>query len=173
MMDAIADTSFLIDWARYSRRDLIYSLFELIHVPETVLAEVQSEATLTWIVDGLIGRRMALFTETEDVIAEARRITSLSRALPMRSIDLPEAVCLAAGMRHGYMVLTENGGAAMAPAFIDVLRDVRVARAIDVLYMLAQNGLIDLREEVARYQAETGHRFARRDLTRIGLMDHG
>ncbi len=39
--------------------------------------------------------------------------------------------------------------------------------------MLAQNGLIDLREEVARYQADTGHRFARRDLTRIGLTDHG
>jgi hypothetical protein len=89
--EAIADTSFLIDWARYSRRDLLWRLFDVVHLPESVLAEIYSEGTLAWIVDGLASRRMALFTETDDVVDLARRIVSLSRALPARGVDLPEA----------------------------------------------------------------------------------
>ncbi|MGC8582950.1 MAG: hypothetical protein ACP5MH_04395 [Thermoproteus sp.] len=112
---------------------------------------------------------MALFTEAEDLLDLARRVVSLSRSLPARGVDLPEAVCLAAGLRFGYVVLTENGGAVMAPSFLDELRPVKVMRALDVLNELARAGHVDLREEVARYQAETGHRFARRDLRRLGL----
>jgi len=167
--EAIADTSFLIDWARYSRRDLLWRLFDVVHLPESVLAEIYSEGTLAWIVDGLASRRMALFTETEDVVDLARRIVSLSRALPARGVDLPEAVCLAAGLKFGYVVLTENGGAVMAPSFLNELSPVKVMRALDVLHALAQAGHIGLRDEVARYQVETGHRFAKRDLRRLGL----
>ncbi|MGC9171138.1 MAG: DNA-binding protein, partial [Thermoproteus sp.] len=34
MTDAIADTSFLIDWARYSKRDYLWRLFDLVYIPE-------------------------------------------------------------------------------------------------------------------------------------------
>ncbi|AET31742.1 hypothetical protein [Pyrobaculum ferrireducens] len=168
-MEAIADTSFLIDWARYSRRNLLYTLFTVVNIPESVLAEIFSENTLAWITEGLASGKMALFTETEELVTYARRVVSLSRALPMRGVDLPEAVCLAAGVRFGYTVLTENGGAAMAPSFVQELSGVRVMRAVDVLHALAQRGVISLREEIERYQAETGHRFAKRDLRRLGV----
>ncbi|MCX8137853.1 DNA-binding protein [Pyrobaculum aerophilum] len=168
-MEAIADTSFLIDWARYSKRHLLHALFQVVNIPESVLGEIYSENTLGWITEELAAGRMALFTETEDVITLARRVISLSRSLPMRGVDLPEAICLVAGLKFGYVVLTENGGAAMAPSFIQELSNVKVMRAIDVLYELSLRGVLNLREEVERYQRETGHRFAKRDLKRIGV----
>ncbi|MCC6060950.1 MAG: hypothetical protein LM578_05425 [Desulfurococcaceae archaeon] len=37
---AIADTCFLIDWARYRHRDVLFKLFKTVFVPETILREV-------------------------------------------------------------------------------------------------------------------------------------
>jgi hypothetical protein len=42
---AIADTCFLIDWARY--RDILFKVFNVVFTPETVLREVKSEGTIT------------------------------------------------------------------------------------------------------------------------------
>lgn len=108
-MFAIADTCFLIDWARYRRRDILFKLFAAVFVPEQVLDEVRSENTIAWIAEGLARDRLALYTPIRDDIEEARRLVEASRAIPhIPSLDLPEALCLVVGMRRGYVVLTEN-----------------------------------------------------------------
>jgi hypothetical protein len=37
---AVADTSFLIDWARYTRRDFLFSIFT-VSIPESVMGEIK------------------------------------------------------------------------------------------------------------------------------------
>jgi hypothetical protein len=94
---AIADTCFLIDWSAWRRRDLLFRLFRVVFVPELILREVQSERTILWLSEGLAAGSLALFTETPDVLELAARVVERSRLLPMRGVDLPEAVCLAGG----------------------------------------------------------------------------
>ena len=48
--NAIADTSFLIDWAKYSKRDLLFKIFDTVWLPEAVLNEIKSENTVMWVV---------------------------------------------------------------------------------------------------------------------------
>jgi len=47
MMMSVADTCFLIDWSRFSLRDILFELFDVVAVPEQVLAEVRREETLS------------------------------------------------------------------------------------------------------------------------------
>lgn len=61
--NAVTDTSFLIDWARYTKRDLLFSIFR-VSIPESVLGEVKSENTISWIAQKLAEESMYLFTET-------------------------------------------------------------------------------------------------------------
>lgn len=103
-----------------------------------------------------------MFTETQDVENEARRLMALSRDKPLKRIDLPEAICLAAGIRYGYTVLTENGGAYFAPGALGL--GVTVWRAFEVLVEAWRLGLLgDLVGELKRYEEETLHLFRERD----------
>jgi len=163
---AVADTSFLIDWARYSGRDLLFNVFSVVFIPESVLSETRSEGTIMWIARNMAEDRFVIFTETPDVRERALELIELSRRYPVRRVDYPEAVCLAIGEGRGYIVLSENGGA-YAAQFI-YLRGVRVWRAFEVLLELMNRGLIGV-EEFIRYQEETLHIFSRRDLERVGL----
>jgi len=55
--------------------------------------------------------KLALYTETPDIVEFATRIMEKSRLIPgLRGVDLPEGICLAVGKRRGYFVLTENRG---------------------------------------------------------------
>ncbi|MEZ0249081.1 MAG: DNA-binding protein [Thermoproteus sp.] len=160
--EAIADTSFLVDWARYSKRDLLFGVFEVVHIPESVLKEIKLPPAIDWVAQSLAAGRMALFTETQDVENEARRLMALSRDRPLKRIDLPEAICLAAGVKYGYTVLTENGGAYFAPRVLGL--GVTVWRAFEVLVEAWRSGLVgDLAGELRRYEEETLHLFRRRD----------
>jgi len=64
LVDAIADTSFIIDWVRYSKNKLLFKLlfkvFDAVYVPESVLAEIRSEGSLLWISKGLEGGKLAI-----------------------------------------------------------------------------------------------------------------
>ncbi|MGC9020673.1 MAG: hypothetical protein ACP5KE_05635 [Candidatus Methanodesulfokora sp.] len=62
-ISAVADTSFLIDWARYTKRDLLFSIFK-VSIPESVLGEIKSENTISWVAQKLAEENMYLFTET-------------------------------------------------------------------------------------------------------------
>ena len=160
--EAIADTSFLVDWARYSGRGILFEVFDVVHVPESVLREVRLPPAVDWVAEGLASDRMVLFTETAEVEAEARRIMAMGRGRPLKRIDLPEAICLAAGLRYGYVVLTENGGAYFAPRVLGI--GVAVWRAFEVIVEAWRRGLVgDLVGELRRYEEETLHLFRRRD----------
>ena len=163
--EAIADASFLIDWARYSGRDRLFDVFNVVWIPEPVLGELQSEHTLMWVARGMASGSMALFPELPNYREEALRLIEVSRRFPVRHLDYPEAYCIAAASDRGYVVLSENG-AAYASQFL--YARARVWRALEVLAKLIERGAID-RGEVHRYEEETKHKFPRRDLERLGI----
>ncbi|MEM1569057.1 MAG: hypothetical protein QXI84_11300 [Thermofilaceae archaeon] len=163
--EAVADTSFLIDWARYSKRVLIFELFNLIWIPEPVLNEVKSASTLEWVAQSIASGKMAYLPEFPEYREAALRLMAVSRRFPIRGLDYPEAYCIALAESKGYIVLSENGGA-YAAQYLFV--KAKVWRAFDVLYELVKRGKLS-REDVLKYQDETYHRFSRRDLQRLGL----
>ncbi|BCS93477.1 hypothetical protein [Metallosphaera javensis (ex Sakai et al. 2022)] len=46
---AIMDTSFLIDWTKYDKRDLLFSCYEIVFITESVLNEIRTEVPLIWV----------------------------------------------------------------------------------------------------------------------------
>ncbi|MCC6030583.1 MAG: DNA-binding protein [Desulfurococcales archaeon] len=167
MASAIADTSFLIDWIRYSKSRLIFRLFEVIYIPESVLTEIRSERSLTWIAEGLEEGGLAIFPELPDISREALNLVARSRRLPIRPVDYPEAFCLVAGRRLDLTVLTENGGAIALASYDPEYSNVKILRGIDILYLLWRSGLINsFKDELEIYQQETKHIYSRRDLDR-------
>ncbi len=163
---AVADTCFLIDWASWRRRDVIFRLFRTVFVPEMVLREVRSEGTVEWIADHLATGELSLLTETPDVVSAAWELVERSRRLPIRGVDLPEAVCLAVGRARGYTVLTENRGALMLADLLPELEGVVVWRSLELIAAAVRRNVLsgDPREIFAEYELDTGHRFPRRDL---------
>jgi len=165
---AIADTCFLIDWSLWRRRDAIFELFRTIFVPETVMREVVSADTIEWITDALIKGVLSLFTETPDILEEARVLVEKSRSIPvLRGVDLPEAICLVVGRRRGYIVLTENRGALMIADILEEYRKVKVWRALEVIANLIKKRLLRTRDPTEifnEYERETYHRFPRGEL---------
>jgi hypothetical protein len=98
------------------------------------LREIKSEKTLEWVAINLASGRLALFTETPDVIELAIRIVERSRTISsLRGVDIPEAICLALGKLRGYIVLTENRGALMAADVLEELSGVIVWRSLEVI----------------------------------------
>ncbi|MGC9104400.1 MAG: DNA-binding protein [Candidatus Methanodesulfokora sp.] len=164
---AIADTCFLIDWASWRRRDVLFRLFKTVFVPELVLREVRSERTIEWIASSLSSGSLSLFTETPDVIALARSLVEKSKFFPIRGVDLPEAICLAVGKMRGYTVITENRGALMAADILEELSGVKVWRSLELIAEVLRRGLIKERKVFAEYEMDTGHRFPRRDLEAV------
>ncbi len=140
---AIADTCFIIDWARYRHRDILFKLFKTVFVPEEVLREVKSEETITWISRCLANDYLSLYTVSRYEIEEARELIEISRSTPqLPSIDLPEAICLVIGRSRGYIVLTENRGALYVPRLISRYSRVIVWRALELLVNAVLNNLL-------------------------------
>lgn len=167
---AIADTCFIIDWARYRNREIIFKVFDIVFVPESVLREIRSGTTISWVARGLASGKLSLYTESEDEIEEARALITRSRRIShMIPVDLPEALCLVIGRRRGYIVLTENKGAIMATDIIDEYRGVTVWRALEILLTAQLEGVLriecsDSSKVFKEYEEDTLHIFPRRDL---------
>jgi hypothetical protein len=174
LASAIADTSFIIDWVKYSRSKLLFKAFHVVYMPESVLAEVRSEGSLTWISEGLEEGGLAIFPELPDVSREALNLVARSRRLPIRPVDYPEAFCLVAGRRLNLVVLTENGGAIALRDYDPEYSNVEVWEGIDVLYKLWKSKYVNsFKDELELYQRETKRIYSRRDLARYGGADGG
>ncbi len=131
---AIADTCFLIDWARYRWRSVLFKLFKTVFVPENVLGEVKSENTISWIAEAMARDELSLYTPAASEFEEAIKLVEKSRLHPkMPSLDAPEALCLVVGRRRGYIVLTENRAALLAPFVFSEYSRVVVWRSLEVL----------------------------------------
>jgi|YelNatPaOPRAMG01_1025707.scaffolds.fasta_scaffold08264_10 predicted nucleic acid-binding protein len=165
--NAFADSSFLIDWARYSKRDLLFAIFSTVWVPEAVLNEIRSERTLSWVTEKMALGVIALFPDLPNHRETALRLMEESSRYPVRRLDYPEAYCIAVASDRGYIVLSENG-AAYAAQFL--YARAKVWRALEALLELIRRGLVE-REEVYRYERETLHKFPRRDLERLGFYE--
>ena len=168
---AVADTCFLIDWASWRRRNVLFSIFRTVFVPENVLKEVRSENTIEWIASSLASGSMSLFTETSEELSLAREIVERSRMIPsMRYIDIPEAICLALGKLRGYFVLTENRGALMASDLIEELSGVTVWRSLEVITRAISMGVIAASDPLTvfrEYEEDTKHVFPRSELEAV------
>jgi len=168
---AIADTCFLIDWSLWRRRDTLFKVFKTVFVPETVLNEIVSENTIVWIADAIAEGKLSLFTETLDIVNEARRIVEKTRVTPgIRGVDLPEAICLVIGLKRKYIVLTENRGALMSVDLLDELKEVVVWRALEVIKEAYRRRLFSEENPLSifrEYELDTHHRFPISDLERV------
>ncbi len=156
------DTCFIIDWARYSRRGLLYRLFDLCYITEDVVREIKSEVTAEFVAEGLARGFLAFYPFMDALEPIVRDVMSV-RDPRIRRLDPPEAYAIAIGYREGAVVLTENKGAVALTRYVPKYSSVKVWRSIDVLRELAARGLINLGEELDRYERETGHRFPRRE----------
>jgi len=169
---AIADTCFLIDWARFRRRDIIFKVFRTVFIPESVIREVVSENTISWISKWLAKRGLSLYTESADELEEARLLVVRTRRIPqIIPVDVPETLCLVVGRKYGYVVLTENRGAIMATEVIEELSNVKVWRSLELLVEAVKSGVLkvdcDNPEKVFReYMEDTLHIFPRNDYSK-------
>ena len=167
---AIADTCFLIDWARYRRRDVLFKLFKTVFVSEAILREIVSENTIAWISKSIAEDRLSLYTEDVSEIQEARDFVEESRRIPhIPSIDLPEALCIVIGRRRNYIVLTENRGAIIAASLIDRYKDVIIWKSLEILIEAIKRGVLEINcsnpsEIFDEYMNDTLHFFPRDDL---------
>jgi len=167
---AIADTCFIIDWARYSRREILQQLFDRVLIPRQVLDEVRAEATVSFIASGLARGWLAYYEPTIEVVREADDLVRRALATPgLRRIDLPEAVCLVLGRLMGLVVLTENLGALALARRLPELRGVEVWRSLEVLKEALRRGLLsgNPRDEVERFSRETRHVFREEEVEEV------
>ncbi len=169
---AVADTCFLIDWARFRRRDLLFRLFKTVFVPEDVLNEVRSEGTIAWISSALSKDYLALYTPSQDEVNEARQLIEESRLRPqIPSVDLPETICLVIGRRRGYVVLTENRGALLIPKYVREYSEVTVWRSLEVILAAILEGVVKVDcsrpdEVFNEYSRDTLHIFPTKALSK-------
>ena len=171
MMMGVADTCFLIDWSRFGLRDVLFELFDVVAVPEQVLAEIRREETLSWLARELGREKLQLFTPTPRQLDKAAELVRRSYAMPsIRRLDMPEAVCLIIGKDFDFVVLTENRGALMMAEALPDLSGVRVWRALEVLKECMKRGVLRVSDEeevismFKRYEEETLHIFPREEL---------
>lgn len=173
-MLAVSDTCFLIDWFSYRKNWILTKIFKGIFVPEQVLDEVKREDTLVWLSDNMAKGNFVLFTPTNDVLSEARRIINIVASTPWaRKIELPEALCLAAGRLFGYVVLTENRGALMIGSVLPEYATVKIYKSIDVLREAMMRGVIsiskkeDVLKELSIFSKDTKHIFRKSDVEEL------
>jgi len=122
----------------------LFKLFSTVFVPEQVLDEVRSEETISWITRGLTEGVLALYTPVASEIEEARQLIERSHLHPqLPSMELPEALCLVAGRRRGYIVLTENRAALLAPRVFRDYGSVSVWRALEVILEAVKTGILE------------------------------
>ncbi len=167
MRQAVVDTCFLVDWARFRRRDILFEVFGAVWLPEPVLGEVKSEDTLGWIAAKLAERKLAMLPETPELRARALGLmTTVSSRLSTPLVDYPEALCLVAGKELGLTVLTENRGALAVPRLVGEYADVRVWRSLEVLAEAVGMGRADCMA-FDEYREDAAHEFPRRDLEKV------
>ncbi len=153
---------FLIDWAKYSRRELIIDLFDYCLVVDEVLNEIRSEDTIAFVSELLAKGFLVFYPFRREIEGLVREIVETSALDPrIRTLDPPEAYALAIGIREKAIVLTENKGVLNLVKYYPRYK-ATVWRSYELLRELFKMGLIDsFDEETKRYEEETGHKFPR------------
>ena len=171
MGSAVVDTCFLINWARFSRRDLLRELFDRLFMPEPTFSEVKSEAALSLASEWLAKRFLVL---TPVLPANEREVELLLRFVAehpqLPSIDPPELYGFILAKRLGLPFLTDNKAPKRVALALESYSSVVVLDSLDVLKLAAETGSASLAELVDAFTRETGFRFSRTRLREVGLL---
>ncbi|MCC6059889.1 MAG: hypothetical protein LM563_06560 [Thermofilum sp.] len=168
----VLDACFIIDWTRWSRRDLLWKVFSLGIVPEPVMREISTPQPLRVLREWMSAGFLTVHPSSRDLEDEALRLIVEARRNPrIPRIDPPEAVCVALARRIGAVVLSENrgvirayeaAGESLAPAIV-----WNSLRLLAHLYVTGAATSGSFEEVVAEYEQETKHAFSRREVVRV------
>ena len=159
------DTCFLIDWARYRRREMLERMFEYIYVTEDVLAEIYSDTTLEYVSETLARGFLVIYPfrrEAEPIVRRAVELSARDPRIPV--LDPPEAFALAIACREGGVCLTENRGVLLLVRYYEEFREVEVWRSLELLEYAHRIHLVkDLEGELEAFSEDTGHVFPKKE----------
>jgi hypothetical protein len=136
-------------------------LFDVGHVPESVLREVQLPPAVDWVAERLADGSFALFTETPDIETRARELMALSRYRPLKAIDTRRLCVWPQDLGMGIRCSRKT----VAPSSRRTcLTTACLWRAFEVLVEAWRRGLVqEIVEELRRYEQDGLHLFRRRD----------
>ncbi|MCD6488436.1 MAG: hypothetical protein J7K21_04345 [Desulfurococcales archaeon] len=168
MVPAVADTCFLIDWARYRRRDILTKLLGKIVVTRHILDEIKSDLTLEYISYLITNNYLTIYpitTPVERIVMELASYAIHDPRVPR--VDEPELYALAIGVVLGIPVLTENKGALRLAELHPRLSNLKVLGALEILEKAIKEELITTNrciEPFIEYTVDTKHYFSRKRL---------
>jgi len=170
-MLGVTDTCFLVDWARFGKKDCIKQIFNRLLITEEVLKEIESESTISLVTEWLVDGFLYLVPVSPIDYAEVDRISRIIADLPQipTEVEKPELICLVLAKKYNCILLTENIGAIRITQWMDEYKEVRVWRAIEVLKEAIKNNILtgkslDIYKE---YQIQTKHTFPKKDIMRL------
>ena len=171
MMLGVADSCFLIDWARFGRRELLANLFEAIFVHEEVLAQLRSPSAVDFASRLLARGVLRLYPWSlaeEELYLRLRDEVALDPRIP--SLERPDLLCLVIAYETGAVLLTENLGILRVIQFHPTFSRVTAWTALEVLEQLVYRELAEVRSVgdflnlVAEYCEDAKHVFSRKRL---------
>jgi len=168
----VLDACFIIDWVRWSRRDLLWRVFDLAFIPELVLREVSTPQPLRALREWMAAGLATVYPSSRDLEEEALGLILRARRDPrVPRIDPPEALCATLARRIGAVVLTENRGLLRAYELArEEFAPAIVWNSLRLLAHLYASGLASASsfvELVAGYESEVKHAFSRREVARV------
>ena len=168
----VLDACFIIDWARWSKRNSLWRVFSFGFVPEPVLREISTSGPLRVLREWMSAGFLTVHPSSKDLEDEALRLIVEARRNPrIPRIDPPEAVCVALARRIGAVVLTENRGVIRAYEIAkESLAPAVVWNSLRLLAYLYATGVAvssSFEELVAEYEQEVKHTFSRREVVRV------
>lgn len=165
-MLAVADSCFLIDWAKYKKRDILRGIFKSVFITIDVMNEITSEETLSmvseYLADGFFVPITLTNTEREKV---HELMISYIKDDQAPTIHEPEASAVVFALNHGIEVVLSENTALKYRRWISKNPDVW--GALDVLKKALIDGLIttpNIKKEFETYSQETKHLFRKKDI---------
>ncbi len=165
-MLAVADSCFLIDWAKYKKRDIIRDIFKSVFITIDVMKEITSEETLSMISDYLADGFFVPITLSDTEREKVHELMiSYARDNQAPAIHEPEASAVVFALNHGIeIVLSENTA---LKYHHQIRKNPDVWGASDVLKKALIDDLIttsNIKKEFETYSQETKHLFRKKDI---------
>ena len=174
-MIAVIDTCFIIDWARYRRKNILTKLFKLILIHEEVLAQIRSPITINFISNLLSQGVVKLYpwsSREEEAFNRLREEIVLDPRIP--ALERPDILCLIMAYMSNSILLSENKGILRVIAFHPKYSAIKVWTALEVLENAVYRGLLKINDIknflqlVKEYEEDTKHFFNR---TRMNIIE--
>ncbi|MCK4614898.1 MAG: type II toxin-antitoxin system VapC family toxin [Thermoplasmata archaeon] len=168
-MIGVIDACFIIDWSRYRRKEILKKVFRKLYITESVLGELKSESTISFVGDMIADEYLALF----DISSEHPDVIDLMSGYNARNIepniDAPEATALVLALVSGSKYLLSENKATYSASLFERFEDIEVWGAMDVIKEAILRGVLatsDPKKYFDEYSIDTSHSFKRTSLER-------